>query len=108
MGLGVGAKRGEASQLHFEMFFKLKYVCKFWCGPNALITTRERLEEEEEEVKVDQKEEEEEEKDKVDKKENCLCCHVVPCRGPAGSVIRHLELHNHHLNCCHKQHKHSA
>ena len=41
MGLGVGAKRGEASQLHFEMFFKLKYVCKFWCGPNALITTRE-------------------------------------------------------------------
>ena len=51
------------------------------------------MEKEEEEVKVDQKEEEEkeeEEKDKVDKKENCLCCHVVPCRGPAGSVIRHL------------------
>ena len=71
------------------------------------------MEEEEEEVKVDQKEEEEEEKeeeekDKVDKKENCLCCHVVPCRGPAGSVIRHLELHNHQHNCCHKQHKHSA
>ena len=41
LGLGVGAKRGKASQLHFEMFFKLKYVCKFWCGPNALITTRE-------------------------------------------------------------------
>ena len=73
------------------------------------------MEEEEEEIKMDQKEEEEkekegegEEKDKVDKKENCLCCHVVPCRGPAGSVIRHLELHNHQHNCCHKQHKHSA
>ena len=40
MGLGVGAKRGKASKLHFEMFFKLKYICKFWCSLTALIATR--------------------------------------------------------------------
>ena len=40
LGLGLGAKRGKASKLHFEMFFKLKYICKFCFSPTALITTR--------------------------------------------------------------------
>ena len=40
LGLGVGVKRGKASLLHFEMFFKLKYICKFWGSPTALVPNR--------------------------------------------------------------------